>query len=427
MLSLGGGIALAKATTSSPFASYALALDFKNGQYWSGGTQAASLSALPGYSYTRSGSKAEPDASGGVTAPFAANTPAIVPGVGYYSEAAFTNLEPNSQTYESRVAFNATVASNTVTAPDGTTNADMLTASGTVAQYGVNFTVAASTAYTTSVFIPAGGSAQFAYIQVNTNSAISFLTFGRATGVLGTSQSTLGAMALTGYAVPFGTGWRLVLTYTTPADITSGGSTWVGPCDGQNSRAVTVGETLPVWQSQTLQATLPTGGPIIPTTASPAAVGADALSLACNIGNEDFIAWGDVTLPGGGSLAGVLTLSGVGINQSVQIVRWSSNAVWLYAQAALQVSLAPVAFTSGRKVALLRWAAATGTWTLFVNYGGVIYSGSSASGKSFLTSNINMLSPGVGAGYSLGNCMAGAFVRKGTFSDADITAILQAA
>lgn len=38
----------------SPYALDAVALDFTGGQYWSGGSQAASLAAMPGYSFTDS-------------------------------------------------------------------------------------------------------------------------------------------------------------------------------------------------------------------------------------------------------------------------------------------------------------------------------------------------------------------------------------
>lgn len=42
---------LGVARSVSPYAGYALALDFKNQQYWAGGTKYALLSSIPGYAY----------------------------------------------------------------------------------------------------------------------------------------------------------------------------------------------------------------------------------------------------------------------------------------------------------------------------------------------------------------------------------------
>lgn len=74
----------------SKFSGYELALDFKNGIYRSGNIITRDPSLLPGYSFAQAGSNYEIDANGQLV-PFAANQPRILPGIGYRAYGALTN------------------------------------------------------------------------------------------------------------------------------------------------------------------------------------------------------------------------------------------------------------------------------------------------------------------------------------------------
>jgi hypothetical protein len=75
---------------------YALYLDFKNGIYRGSTGRVSAISSVPGYTYTRTGAKSELGPDGSTLLAFLANAPGIVPGVGYWSRAALTNLFLNN-------------------------------------------------------------------------------------------------------------------------------------------------------------------------------------------------------------------------------------------------------------------------------------------------------------------------------------------
>lgn len=88
-----------KSGALDPSAGYALYLPFSAASptYRSGATTYTDPTVLPGWTYSRSGSKQELLASGaGVSAVFSANVAAIIPGSGYYSRVAVTNLLLNA-------------------------------------------------------------------------------------------------------------------------------------------------------------------------------------------------------------------------------------------------------------------------------------------------------------------------------------------
>jgi hypothetical protein len=88
----------AGAVIANPFNTYQgwdMALDFRAGSYRSQQTIARDVSQLPGYSFARTGGTKYELNVAGVLVPVAANTPYIVPGVGYVSRPPHTNLLTN--------------------------------------------------------------------------------------------------------------------------------------------------------------------------------------------------------------------------------------------------------------------------------------------------------------------------------------------
>lgn len=121
-------------TTPNPFLGYALAMKFTTPEYWVSGVKAASLSAMAGYTFTRSGIQGAVDASGAVQF-FAANVPAIN-SAGYHSYGALTNYILQAQAFDDAAwgkpvggaGSSIAVTANASTAPDGTTTADRILA-----------------------------------------------------------------------------------------------------------------------------------------------------------------------------------------------------------------------------------------------------------------------------------------------------------
>ena len=97
----GGGV--------DPFVDYTLMLDFTRQVYWANGVKAASLSAMPGYSYTRTGQVQVVDEDNTIDT-FAANVPAINAN-GYHCSKAMTNLLLNAGQNTDLVTQNVTVTS----------------------------------------------------------------------------------------------------------------------------------------------------------------------------------------------------------------------------------------------------------------------------------------------------------------------------
>ena len=221
--------------------------------------QVGNIATMPGYTYTRSGAKSELNGTASPVA-FAANTPGIVPAIGYWSRAALTNSILQSQDFATSWTLSAaTVTANTTVAPDGTTTADTLTATGAISAATQTLTVAA-TVQTASLFVAKASTAAFAYIQINDGTGptnASFITFNMTTGAIGTSTNLVGTLPLTGYAVDCGTFWRFIITFT-PTQTTM--STYFAMTDAANTRSVTTGKTLIAWQGQLLAGNFPDGG-----------------------------------------------------------------------------------------------------------------------------------------------------------------------
>ena len=91
-LSLGMGLGR---TRRSPFADHDFALDFKRGVYRSGGGIATSPDALPGYSFARTGASYEIGADG-LPLLIPSGALPIVPGVGYWARGSVTQMAKQS-------------------------------------------------------------------------------------------------------------------------------------------------------------------------------------------------------------------------------------------------------------------------------------------------------------------------------------------
>ena len=174
-----------------PSAGYALYLPFSAASptYRSGATTSPLITAMPGYAYTRSGAKQELLASaGGVSAVFAANVPGIVPGQGYYSWVAETNLLLNAGQSSNLGTQNVTVTAQAYTLSflgTGTVTLSGVSVAGPLVGTGVNNQVSLT-------FTPTAGTLT---LTVTGNVTYSGLVAGLATGPI---IATAGATASTG-------------------------------------------------------------------------------------------------------------------------------------------------------------------------------------------------------------------------------------
>lgn len=271
-----------------------LLTDFKAALYSRDGVGYA-LSALPGYSFTRNGQQGAIDAAGAVQW-FAANTPAIN-SAGFHVYGAATNTLRESQTFDSATwtKQNSTVTANALAAPDGTTTADLIVENTATGPHGVDAAVSpsppVSTVLTISTIVkyagrqwlwiapfgPAGGTTNYAWFDIQN-------------GVVGNRGSTTVSSSITPLANGF---YRCAVVITTTA---TAGALNVG-LRGQTANGATAdyagsgGNAFYLWQAQCLDGNYPNGGPLIATTAAAVTLGASNLEVGAALPNGDFIAW----------------------------------------------------------------------------------------------------------------------------------------
>ena len=135
----------------SPYAQYALMLNFVKNEYWANGAQAANLAAIPGYSYTRTGIQGVVNADGSVSS-FAADVPAINAN-GHNSYKTLTNLLLNAGQSSALITQSVTVTAAAHTLAFIGTGSVALSgaATGTLVGTGANSQV-------NLIFTPAAGS-----------------------------------------------------------------------------------------------------------------------------------------------------------------------------------------------------------------------------------------------------------------------------
>ena len=322
------------------YADHALALDFKNSQYRAGAAYSADPATLPGYAMVRSGAKSRFNAAGSLLTNAAANVPLIVPGEGYWAEAAYTNL-----------LLNAGGAANLNTQ----TTAALAAVPHTIAFYGTG-TIAFSGSY-------AGAN------------------------LVGTGAANQVSRTFTPAAAP------LTVTVT-----------------GQVTYAVLAAGALVA--------------PIIQTAGATAAVAADNLSASVNpvLADADFLWWAACNF--GPASAGAEVVALMGGNSS-----WiGRNAGNLYIELNVGtyfVSSPPC--IGQRGVVMMRRRG--GKTALCHKIGGVVTlaaeSGANALNAGAASFAVGQYGPG--GGFAPNVAIEGVFIRLGTFSDAEITAILTAA
>lgn len=144
------------------------------------------------------------------------------------------------------VKTGATVTTNQTTAPDGTTTADLVTASASPATVSQVIIVSAGVPYVTSLYIRKGTS-DWCYLAgdvAGTGAERPKAYFNLNTGTVGTIETNITSATI--QAV--GNGWHRC----TLARLGTAGSEnfMVGICDADNSATVTVGRTIYVWGAQ---------------------------------------------------------------------------------------------------------------------------------------------------------------------------------
>ena len=139
---------------------------------------------------------------------------------------------------------NATVTPNNTTAPDGTTNADKITSTGTAPYARATFTHSTLTSYTVSIFAKKGDE-NYLYIRALALSSQPIASFNLSTGSLGTVNT-----GLTAEMQSYSNGWyRCIIKYTTTSSI-SNNLIDFGFASSDNSRFSSSGKFTYFWGAQ---------------------------------------------------------------------------------------------------------------------------------------------------------------------------------
>lgn len=406
-----------------------LAMGFASNTYGSFGTTMA-LSALPGYSFTRTGAKGRANAAGSAIAYAAANTPLILSGNGYWSEYSATNLLANPQTIGGTgwTTTNATPTSGQ-TAPDGTATAQQLTATtgsalSSASASNVATTAAASTAHNVTVWVKPG-TAPINTIVVTDNTPLTptsmLLTFNTATGVVGTPTNLATGAAFAATSGKIGTPVNGYYPCTFNLTTNATGTTLtasVGLADAQNAQGCTTGRTMSFWQASLMVGAY--NGDIIT-----GAVGMDVMKVSLAKPTGPFVMYGKVLQTSvltpnklacfwsDGTTGNVLGAYFGGAGALSIFVLVGNNAVAVTGESGTPVLPRTVTFA-------LRWNGTT--YRAFLN-GTALGSESAASS----------IPPGtqfdVGQGVStlpLSDALASVNVIQGTYSDAQVATLVNA-
>jgi hypothetical protein len=262
-------------------------LDFRNSRYYDSSNILAGLSNLLSISRASIGYA---KTSGGLLTQFSTGVMRITD-LGLLIEDARTNLLIASQTLDNTSWWSATrctVTADQTAAPDGTTTADKLAATGTVNAFIIdqgsnNFALGTNTA-TMSAYYKAGSGASWCAMQLGDGANSFGSYFNLATRLAGNATNGLntGTGILDGTAVEaLANGWyRFSITGHIPS---VGGN--VSPvcyicCTGDNQTATTGGDFQYVWGIQAELASFPSS--YIPTSATSATRAADAVTFVGN-------------------------------------------------------------------------------------------------------------------------------------------------
>ena len=201
---------------------------------------------------------------------------------GLLVEEARTNLAQGSQDFSNVgwIKTGTTVTADSTTAPDGTTTADLITASASPAT--VKFGAVQGGSYVTSFFVKRGTS-DWVYLG-GQNVLLPNAWFNINTGSVGTVQAGIDASGIQN----IGNGWYRCWI----VDTGDTGAEWatVGICDADNSTTVTVGRTIYLWGAQSESGAFPTSY----TPTAVAATTARAADVAVMTGSN-FSSWYNAT------------------------------------------------------------------------------------------------------------------------------------
>jgi hypothetical protein len=188
---------------------------------------------------------------------------------------------------------------------------------------------------------------------------------------------------------------------------------------------VAAGTSIHFWQGQLVAGTQP--GPIIATAGSTAAVGADALQAACNLADEDFFLFGTVNIPST-TTTSYLTEFGSGTNNDRMVLYATSGALTCFVSAG-GVNISPAAtHASGNGRVAIGLRRRGGKFTFAAkNVAGTVLVQAEGAAVAMPAASKVFVGSSNGSGAQPNGAVEGLFVRRGTFSDADLSALLAAA
>lgn len=367
-------------------------------------TRVADVSQMPGYSYSRSGEQGAVKADGTVEW-FPANVPAINDR-GYHAYGALTNAITDSRPENWTLFGSATRGAINKSAPDGSLTAVELTLPA--GSPGVNQLYRATT-------IPVGWNTLGLFVRSRTGGTQKFkLKIQDPSDIFGPDLTATPAWAFFAFPYQVATGGAGLSPAITNAS------------DGSAA-------SLEVWQGQLLNGNFPDGGPLIRTTSAAASIGASNLLANSPVStDQDFIAIVVCNLPPVTTTHDdVLAQLGNDATLTNRITFARSNT-----SGALAVNCAGgggsravgVSTPGAARVALL-YRRRGGKDTAAAKVGEAVTVGAESGATGFPPINAKLLA-GYIAGAS-GNEPNGAIeniaIRIGTFSDADVSAILGAA
>lgn len=352
---------------------------------------------------------------------FAANVPAIN-NLGYHAYGALTNLVTYSQDFGNAAwtSGGVSVTANTVVAPDGTTTADTLTEDAANSEHRIYQSIAMEAGTGTWSVVAKAGTRN--WLAIRNNAASICANFNLSTGVVGTN--TGGA-----YIVDLGGGWYRCVAIGAQSSPLDFMTLNMGDADtGLGAAYAYAGNgtgTIHLWQGQQITGNFPDGGPIIRTAGATASIGASDLATTGNpyTTEQDFVVWGTINFVKPFDASSFDALLALG-NNSILLFR--DNGGTLKVRTGASPLSSGVSFTgTGRATILYRRRA--GKESIGVRANGVttiVEAGVAAPWPNPTTT----LKLGTFGGLDHAESpLEGVFGRTGTFSDAEVQAILESA
>ena len=296
------------------------------------GTLLSNIAIVPGYAFTRSGTTAYAENTAGLLLPFATNI-ARVTDKGLLSEVQRTNLLLYSEDLTNAVytKTDSTITANSITAPDGSQTADLVTeGSAGTALVGQAATVSASSTQSYSLMLKRGNTDWVSISVVDTITPVNFYRtyINLATGALGTGDASGVATFVAHRVQPLANGfYRVTLTGTigTGTSVECRSRTASGDGGGRVNNG-----SYYRWGNQLAVSVF--AASYIPTTSATTTRGADSLAFTgLNLsGNYTIMAEIDasaISTATGYSAQHVVELSDGTDNNKVSLIRATSGAL----------------------------------------------------------------------------------------------------